>query len=301
MVLCFFKALSIVCFAYTVPSDTLVYITPTGGKYHRQGCTYLYENTNSISIRAAEQKGYEACSRCNPDILTGNYDEESCYTIVKIENTQSDIRQRLKEIAEGTSSESAEAAHTQSSVRQRLRALAEGGGSTEPADPAFQRAAESNSENKPAVEPIFKKNYIKAEFYYGVLLGLIPGFLALVIILVFKKKGKVIVQMKRLLYFFAQKLGYAILFIIQLLLLGLIFVPLQYLGFPWWADALIALGVSLLPMIGGLATIAIWIWSFVIFIQSPFDTYGIVYIVALVFYIAFYICNRSWIARKQRR
>lgn len=53
-----------------------------------------------------------------------------------------DIRSRLRAIAAGTSSESAESVHTQSSVRQRLRALAEGGGSTEPADPAFRRTSQ---------------------------------------------------------------------------------------------------------------------------------------------------------------
>lgn len=293
--LCFFKALSIICFAYTVPSDTLVYITPTGGKYHRQGCTYLYENTNSISIQAAEQKGYEACSRCNPDILTGNYDEGSYYTIVKIENTQSDIRQRLREIANGTSTESAESVHTQSDIRQRLREIAEGGGSTEPADPAFRRAAESNSESHPAVEPISTNDSTSAEFYYDILRGLIPGFLVLLFL---NKANKRNVIKEDLKYRFLGFFGLAILYIIQLFLLGLILVPLQYLGFPWWADSLIVLATFLLPRIGGLATFAIWIWSFVIFVQSPFDTYSIIYIVALAIYIIYYINNRARIARE---
>lgn len=58
--------------AYDVPSNTLVYVTPKGKKYHREDCTYL-TSAKSMTIAAAETKGYTPCSRCDPDILTGEY------------------------------------------------------------------------------------------------------------------------------------------------------------------------------------------------------------------------------------
>lgn len=58
--------------AYTVPDDTIVYVTPTGEKYHRKGCTHT-TSVRSLSIKRAQSSGYEPCSRCRPDIYTGKY------------------------------------------------------------------------------------------------------------------------------------------------------------------------------------------------------------------------------------
>lgn len=50
----------------TVDTKTeIVYITNTGSKYHRSNCSYL-KSKNSITKEKAIQKGYSACSRCNP-------------------------------------------------------------------------------------------------------------------------------------------------------------------------------------------------------------------------------------------
>ena len=60
--------------AYSVPDDTIVYITPTGEKYHRESCSYTNpETVRELTIRFAEIRGYEPCSRCDPDILTEEY------------------------------------------------------------------------------------------------------------------------------------------------------------------------------------------------------------------------------------
>ena len=59
-------------FAYNVPDDTIVYITPTGSKYHREDCTYT-TTVRPLTIREAEAKGYDFCSRCRPHQLTGQY------------------------------------------------------------------------------------------------------------------------------------------------------------------------------------------------------------------------------------
>lgn len=65
-------ALFTTAFAYVVPDDTIVYVTPTGEKYHREDCSYT-TTVRSMTIKAAERKGYDPCSRCNPDVLTGEY------------------------------------------------------------------------------------------------------------------------------------------------------------------------------------------------------------------------------------
>jgi len=43
-----------------------VYITNTGHKYHRDGCRYLRYSQSSISESKAIERGYGACSVCNP-------------------------------------------------------------------------------------------------------------------------------------------------------------------------------------------------------------------------------------------
>ena len=43
-----------------------VYITNTGSKYHRSGCSYLRQSSNAIDKNSAISQGYTACSRCNP-------------------------------------------------------------------------------------------------------------------------------------------------------------------------------------------------------------------------------------------
>lgn len=66
--------------AYTVPSDTTVYVTPTGECYHLFNCSYIKNSYSSMTIADAEYSGYRACSRCDPDVFTGTYewsDEES--------------------------------------------------------------------------------------------------------------------------------------------------------------------------------------------------------------------------------
>ena len=43
-----------------------VYITQTGKKYHRDGCSALRRSKKQIALTEAKQKGYGPCSRCNP-------------------------------------------------------------------------------------------------------------------------------------------------------------------------------------------------------------------------------------------
>lgn len=43
----------------------IVYITNTGSKYHRAGCSYL-KSKKAITKEQAVSQGYSPCSRCNP-------------------------------------------------------------------------------------------------------------------------------------------------------------------------------------------------------------------------------------------
>ena len=49
----------------TEPTETTVYITKTGKKYHRGNCSYLRKSKIPISLSEARQ-GYGPCSKCNP-------------------------------------------------------------------------------------------------------------------------------------------------------------------------------------------------------------------------------------------
>lgn len=47
--------------AYSVPDDTIVYVTTSGEKYHRENCSYL-KSSRSMTIAQAEASGYTPCS-----------------------------------------------------------------------------------------------------------------------------------------------------------------------------------------------------------------------------------------------
>ena len=50
----------------TGSEDVIVYITPTGTKYHLSSCSYLTASATPISLQEAKDRGYTACSRCDP-------------------------------------------------------------------------------------------------------------------------------------------------------------------------------------------------------------------------------------------
>lgn len=50
----------------SIGSDQSVYITKSGTKYHRSGCTYLKSSMITISLKDALERGYGACSVCKP-------------------------------------------------------------------------------------------------------------------------------------------------------------------------------------------------------------------------------------------
>ncbi|MDO4291815.1 MAG: peptidoglycan-binding domain-containing protein [Eubacteriales bacterium] len=56
--------------AFAASGDTTVYVTRTGEKYHRSGCSYLRKSKIAVSLSSAVGGGYTACSRCNPPALS---------------------------------------------------------------------------------------------------------------------------------------------------------------------------------------------------------------------------------------
>ena len=50
----------------SVNSNYTVYITRTGSKYHRSGCSYLRQSMIKTSKNSAISMGYSACKVCKP-------------------------------------------------------------------------------------------------------------------------------------------------------------------------------------------------------------------------------------------
>lgn len=74
--------------------DETVYVTKTGAKYHKAGCSYLKKSSISMKLSEAA-KSYSPCSRCNPPTLTekkGTPDEKSK---VKKEPSKEDNQQSV--------------------------------------------------------------------------------------------------------------------------------------------------------------------------------------------------------------
>lgn len=88
---------------------------------------------------------------------------------------------------------------------------------------------------------------------------------------------------------FTSLFGSLAIYFMQLLLIGMILIPLNYLSFPWWVDAIICIFIFIFRVLGGFACIIIWIWSFVIFVQSPFNAYSIIYLVFLILYVSLFL------------
>ncbi len=46
--------------------ERTVYVTPSGKKYHLDGCDYLSEKRMAVSLKDALKGKYEACAYCQP-------------------------------------------------------------------------------------------------------------------------------------------------------------------------------------------------------------------------------------------
>lgn len=55
-----------VTFEDSEEEEKTVYVTPSGKKYHLEGCDYLSEKKMAISLKDAINAKYEACAYCQP-------------------------------------------------------------------------------------------------------------------------------------------------------------------------------------------------------------------------------------------
>jgi hypothetical protein len=51
--------------------EQTVYVTHSGGRYHREHCSSLRNSRIAVSLAEAVRSGYEPCSRCGPPALSG--------------------------------------------------------------------------------------------------------------------------------------------------------------------------------------------------------------------------------------
>jgi hypothetical protein len=66
LVLCFWVTRPDRAVGLTAAPVETVYITKTGKKYHASGCQYLSKSKIPIDKDKAIERGYTACSKCNP-------------------------------------------------------------------------------------------------------------------------------------------------------------------------------------------------------------------------------------------
>lgn len=47
-------------------NSSVCYVTSSGTKYHRDGCSYLKKSKTKMTVQEAKDCGYSPCSRCYP-------------------------------------------------------------------------------------------------------------------------------------------------------------------------------------------------------------------------------------------
>jgi len=47
----------------------MVYVTPTGKKYHREDCGTMRKSKTALTMNEAVERGYGACKVCNPPVI----------------------------------------------------------------------------------------------------------------------------------------------------------------------------------------------------------------------------------------
>gem|GEM_PF-2367181 len=47
-------------------NETIVYVTKSGTRYHKEGCAFLKSSKIMISLEQAKKEGLAPCSRCHP-------------------------------------------------------------------------------------------------------------------------------------------------------------------------------------------------------------------------------------------
>jgi hypothetical protein len=72
---------------YAASGDTVVYITKTGECYHSSGCSSLRRSKIETTLQSAIDKGYRACSKCNPVSLDSSSQTTAAKSTTAVANT----------------------------------------------------------------------------------------------------------------------------------------------------------------------------------------------------------------------
>lgn len=100
--------------------------------------------------------------------------------------------------------------------------------------------------------------------------------------------------------FFSTTIGSVIL---QILYVALLVIPMAYLPIPKWL-VFVILFLFVFTRLYLLTTIiqfAILIWSFIIFVRSPFDTLGVLYLCCIIVWLLFFAVRLILPAALNRR
>ena len=64
-----FLVLTVAVMGLAATAEAIVYVTKTGTKYHKDGCSSLRSSKIEITLGEAVKKGYEPCQVCKPPVL----------------------------------------------------------------------------------------------------------------------------------------------------------------------------------------------------------------------------------------
>lgn len=73
-----------------------------------------------------------------------------------------------------------------------------------------------------------------------------------------------------------------------ILVIVLVIMPLTALDFPWWAAVLFIIATQIFPVLGGIAWLVVWTWSFFVMIHAPLCSYTVVYFISFAVYLIFF-------------
>ena len=66
-------ALTAIVEAQEDPAKLTVYVTKTGQKYHREGCSSLRRSKIAVSFKEAVERGLGACKICTPPTMAKSH------------------------------------------------------------------------------------------------------------------------------------------------------------------------------------------------------------------------------------
>ena len=66
--------------------------------------------------------------------------------------------------------------------------------------------------------------------------------------------------------------------------------PLVMCQFPWLVNLLIFTAIMLLPdVLGGIMTLAVWVWSFIVVVSGSIGLFEVIYFVLLAVYVVHFL------------